>query len=91
MTRDTTPAVRTMYRAMLMARPPAERLAASCRMFATARELALAGLAAAGETGGHSLRARLFLRLYGRDFGPDERRLIVARLDRLETGGAAAE
>jgi len=84
MTRDTTPAVRKMYREMLMSRLPAERLAASCRMFATARELALAGLAAEGDSGNHSLRARLFLRLYGRDFGPDERHLIIERLDRLE-------
>ena len=60
-------------------------------MFAAARELALAGLAAAGDPGGHSWRARLFLRLYGRDFGPDERRLIVAQLDRLESGEAAEE
>lgn len=38
MTRDTTPAVRMMYREMLMARPPAARLAASCRMLAAARD-----------------------------------------------------
>lgn len=85
MTRDTTHAVRTMYRDMLMSRPPGERLAAGCRMFATARTLALAGLTAAGEAGGHSLRARLFLRLYGRDFDPAERRRIVERLDRLDS------
>ena len=89
MTCDTTPAVRTMYREMLMARPPAERLAAGCRMFATARALALAGLGAAGDSDGHSLRARLFLHLYGRDFGPDERRRIIERLDRLDDDDVA--
>ena len=87
MTRDTTPTVRTMYREMLMARPPAERLAAGCRMFATARELALAGLAAEDDPSGHSLRARLFLRFYGRDFDAAERRWIVARLDQQDAGG----
>lgn len=81
MTRDTTPAVRDLYREMLMDRPPAERLAAGYRMFATARALAVAGLTSDGDGDGHSLRARLFLRIYGRDFDPEERSRIVARLD----------
>ncbi len=53
-------------------------------MFGTARALAIAGPSAEDDGDGHSLRARLFLRLYGRDFGPEERGRIVDQLDRLE-------
>lgn len=77
---DTSPAMREKYRAMLMAMTPGERLAACCAMFDTARTLALAGLADEADPQGLSLKARLFLRLYRRDFSPEESRRIVAAL-----------
>jgi len=77
---DTSRAMQEKYRGMLMAMAPGERLAACCAMFDTAKTLALAGLADEPDPQGLSLKARLFLRLYGRDFPPEERRRIVAVL-----------
>jgi hypothetical protein len=62
---------------MLMARSGAERLRMGLDMFDSARRLVLAGLRAEGDG---DLRARLFLRTYGREFGDDERRRILRRL-----------
>lgn len=74
---DTTPEAARLYRQLLMDRPNAERLRMGCEMFATAKALALAGLR---EQGGAHLHERLFLRLYGADFPPEDRAQIVARL-----------
>jgi hypothetical protein len=74
---DTRPDVARLYHEMLMARSGAERLRMGCDLFMAARSLALAGLRA--ESPG-DLPARLFLRFYGRDFGPDQRAAIVGRI-----------
>jgi hypothetical protein len=72
---DTTPEAARVYRGLLLSKPGAERLRMGCEMFETAKEFVLAGLREKGE---ERLRERLFLRLYGQDFGPDERDRIVA-------------
>jgi hypothetical protein len=90
MIRDTSEEMRTRYRDMIMALTPEQRLVMCTRMWADARTLVIAGLADAPNPEGHSLRARIFLRMYGRDFEPAERERIVAALnlyDRSQPAG----
>jgi hypothetical protein len=70
------------FRQRLLAETPARRLAMGCSMFSTAKALIRAGIV--NEFGGsepEDLRQRIFLRLYGRDFGADEREAILGRLN----------
>jgi hypothetical protein len=88
--RDTSEEMRTRYRDMIMALTPEQRLVMCTRMWADARALVIAVLADAPNPEGHSLRARIFLRMYGRDFEPAERERIVAALnlyDRSQPAG----
>ena len=84
MSQDTSAEVRARYRDMLMALTPEQRLVMCTRMWADARALVVAGLADEPNPEGHSLRARIFLRMYGRDFEPAERERIVAWFNGLE-------
>lgn len=84
MSRDTSDEMSRRYRDLVMALTPEERLVMCTRMFSDARTLVVAGLADEANPEGHSLRARIFLRMYGRDFEPAERVRIVAALDRGE-------
>ena len=84
MSHDTSDEMRTRYRDLTMALTPEERLVMCTRMFSDARTLVIAGLADERNPEGHSLRARVFLRMYGRDFEPAERTRIVVALDRYE-------
>ena len=76
--KDTPPEVEAVYRKMLMARSPVERLAMATGMFEAAKKLALAGLRA--QYGGLSpadLREKLFLRFYGDEYSEEEKARIV--------------
>jgi len=86
MSRDTSAEAQARYRDMLMALTPEQRLIMCTRMWADARALVIAGLADEPNPEGHSLRARIFLRMYGRDFEPAERARIVAWFDERERG-----
>lgn len=89
MSHDTSAEARARYRDMLMALTPEQRLIMCTRMWADARALVIAGLADEPNPEGHSLRARIFLRMYGRDFEPAERARIVAWFDERERGSVA--
>ena len=78
MSQDASAEVRARYRDMLMALTPEERLVMCTRMWADARALVIASVADEPNPEGHSLRARIFLRMYGGDFEPAERARIVA-------------
>jgi len=79
--RDTTDTVERKFHAMLLARLPQERLVMACRMFTTAKALIRAGLKDEyGELAPGELRRLLFLRLYGEDFGKEERVRIAGHL-----------
>lgn len=78
MSRDTSPEMHARYRDMMMALTPEQRLVMCTRMWADARALVIAGLEDEPNPERHSLRARIFLRMYGRDFEPAERDRIVA-------------
>ncbi len=64
-----------------MALTPEQRLRMGCEMFDTARALAEAGLANEPNPQNLSLRSRLFLRLYGRDFSIEEQEKIIRALE----------
>ena len=64
---DTPEAVQNFYRTLLMRRSGSERLHMGCAMFDTARAFALANLRGLSHSDAE-LRARLFVRTYGRDF-----------------------
>jgi hypothetical protein len=66
-----------LYRRMLLSKSGAERVELALGLLATARQLARDSLRDADPA---ALRERLFLRLYGRDFGPRERERIAAAL-----------
>ena len=87
---DTPPEVERRYREQIMALSPGERVAMACRMFSTAKTLVIAGLRAEGiDNQNHGeLRARLFLRFYGQDFGDAEKARI---LQHLQSAGDLAE
>jgi len=89
MSHDTSAEAQARYRDMLMALTPEQRLIMCTRMWADARALVIAGLADEPNPEGHSLRARIFLRMYGRDFEPAERARIVAWFDERERGSVA--
>jgi hypothetical protein len=78
--RDTSPEMERKYRELLLQRSGAERLKMGCSMFATARALALAAAREEGPSASSArLRQQLFLRLYGADFGTEERGRIAMR------------
>jgi hypothetical protein len=73
--------IEARFRQMLLAEMPARRLAMGCSMFSTAKALIRAGILS--ELGGsepEDLRQRVFLRLYGRDVGANERESILRHL-----------
>ena len=78
---DTPARVARIYRRMLMARPGAERFRMGLDLFAMAGQMMLAGLRAEGPD---RLRERVFLRLYGNDFTPEERSRIVEGIRHYE-------
>ena len=74
---DTPPEVMQRYRAMLLARSPADRLKMACSMSATARALVRASvLAQDPHTSPAALRRALFLRFYGHEFDAWYRELL---------------
>lgn len=78
--RDTTPDMAERYRRLLMARPGEDRLRMGCDMLDAAIEMFFATLPP--EMPERERRAQLFLRFYGREFSPDARERIAARIRR---------
>jgi hypothetical protein len=78
---DTSVAMASLQRRLLMERPAVERLKMGCAMFDAARALMRAGLGdATGTDRSVALRVRLFERTYGRDFDATTAARIVAHL-----------
>ena len=80
--RDTSPEVEQLYRRILLARSPADRLAMACDMFTTGRALAIAGLRATSSThlDGLLLKKALLRRLYSLDSSRQEIEKIESKL-----------
>jgi hypothetical protein len=78
---DTPPAVRDVYRQLLMQRSGAERLRMGADMFDAARALVRASLGdPSGVDSSADMKIKLFLRIYGPDFDRGSRERIMARL-----------
>lgn len=68
-------------RALMAGRTPAARLRMCARMFAGAKTLVRAGMAAEHRLGSPStIRRQLFLRMYGADFSKAQREAILKGL-----------
>ena len=80
---DTSPEMQARYHEMIMALTPGQRLIKCCQMFDMAKAMVISGLEAEENPDQLSLRARIFLRMYGIDFEPGERARIVARLNQV--------
>ncbi len=80
--KDTPPGVERKFRRMLLKRPGQERLKMGCSMHAAAQALAKASLSQR-YPGAHAakLKRLLFLRFYGADFEPEERKRIASALE----------
>lgn len=78
---DTSAEVASRFDAMMAERSGSDRVRMACEMFDLARALAVASIRAEEPSIGiDRLRVRLFERLYGDDFSPEERARIVATL-----------
>lgn len=94
--KDTPAHVAALQRALLMRRSGAERLRMGAAMFEAAKRLVRASLGdPEGRDHSPAMRARLFLRLYGRDFDATARDRMVAALfgdqDRSDRGAPNAD
>lgn len=83
--KDTPPEIDKKFRNMLLARSGEERLKMGCSMHSTARALVIASIP---EKDAVTVNRELFLRFYGADFEPNERKRILRALRKAaENGG----
>ena len=75
--KDTSPRMERKFRAMVMKRSGEERLKMGCSMHATARALVKASIS---EKDPIAVNRALFLRFYGDEFEPKERKKILLAL-----------
>ena len=77
---DTPKNIANLYKDMILARSPQDRLRMVSSMFDSAKKLAAAGiLSEKPNLSPAELRASLFMRFYGSDFSTEECKIIVAR------------
>jgi hypothetical protein len=75
--KDTPPEVERAFQKMLLARSGEERLKMGCSMHAAARALVIASIP---EKDAGTVKRELFLRFYGDEFKPQERKKILRAL-----------
>jgi hypothetical protein len=81
--KDTSDAMETKYRAMLLRRSGEERLKMGCSMHATAQVLIrVSALEVEPSVSASSLKKVLFLRFYGQDFDTATRKRILRALEK---------
>jgi hypothetical protein len=79
--KDTPARIEQKFRQMLLRRSGEERLKMGCSMHAAARALATASISQQHQNAnGHELKRLMFLRIYGNDFEPEERKRIASAL-----------
>ena len=82
--KDTSDAMESKYRNMLLERSGEERLKMGCSMHATAQALVRASaLQADPSASPAALKKVLFLRFYGQDFDAATRKRILRALEKL--------
>ncbi len=78
---DTRPDVDKQFAALLRQRSGSDRVRMACEMFDLARALMVANIKAQHPgIADTALRVKVFERLYGSDFTPDERTRIIVQL-----------
>jgi hypothetical protein len=79
---DATPEIDALYRAMVQARPPGgDRFRIASDMFDITRAMVIAGIRAEKPQITESeLRQELFLRYYGDEFSPEQRKKVLAAI-----------
>ncbi|MBN1979989.1 MAG: hypothetical protein JW795_00550 [Chitinivibrionales bacterium] len=83
--RDSSPDIEQRMTRMMAARTPADRLRMACSMFDAGRKLMIAGLLEEnGNLTKAQLRARIFIRLYGDLYTPQEIHNIVHTIPDME-------
>ena len=84
---DTQPDVEEQFAALFRQRSGSDRVRMACEMFDLARALVVANIKAQHPgIADSALRVKVFERMYGGDFTPDERIQLVARLrERFES------
>ena len=75
--KDTPPEIEAKFQRMLMRRSGEERLKMGCSMHATSQALIKASFSGKGPV---AVKRALFLRFYGQDFEPKERRKTLLAL-----------
>ena len=75
--KDTSPRMERKFRAMVMKRSGEERLKMGCSMHATSQALVKASISKKDPI---ALKQAIFLRFYGEDFEPKERKRILLAL-----------
>ncbi len=85
--KDTSDAMESKYRSMLLERSGEERLKMGCSMHAMAQALVRASaLQADPSASSSSLKRGLFLRFYGQEFDPATSKRILRALERRNRG-----
>ena len=79
--KDTPPDVEEQFAALFRQRSGSDRVRMACEMFDLGRALMVANIKAQHPgIAGAALRVKIFERMYGSDFTPDERIQLAARL-----------
>jgi hypothetical protein len=85
--KDTSDAMESKYREMLLERSAEERLKMGCSMHATAQALVRAATLAQDPSASAAvLRKALFLRFYGQEFDTAARKRILKALEKNPSG-----
>lgn len=79
--KDTPAGIERKFRQMLLRRSGEERFKMGCSMHAAARALVKASISQQHQDAqAHELKRLVFLRIYGNDFEPEERKRIASAL-----------
>jgi hypothetical protein len=90
--KDTSDALESKYRDMLLGRSGEERLKMGCSMHATAQALLRASMLQVDPAASPAaLRKALFLRFYGQEFDAATRKKILRALDRTANRRGSGE
>ncbi|MFQ5682985.1 MAG: hypothetical protein ACE5HC_06900 [Candidatus Binatia bacterium] len=81
--KDTSDEIETKFRNLLLARRGEERLKMGCSMHSAARALVIASIS---EKDAVAVKQALFLRFYGNEFKPKERKKVLAALRKAAEG-----
>jgi len=78
---DTHDSVKKRFYEMMMSRSSVERLRMGCSMFDSAKEIVRSSIMCHDpQSSSSEIKKKIFLRLYEKDFNPDQKKRIVGTL-----------